>query len=402
MPPSRRKKTEAFKLILSAFLITFLACNDAAENPSIFDHLNPSPPELPHELFEYADIELPEHFTTYVPGPFPNSVTDIDNTPLDNPITDEGATLGRVLFYDTNLSRNGTISCASCHKQALGFSDDAQFSIGFNGDLTPRHSMNLVNARFYQRGRFFWDERATTLEEQVLEPFQDPIEMGLSLEELKEIIERLPYYDSLFIQAFGSDEIKEERISKAIAQFVRSIVSFESKYDQGRAQVERVLHPFPNFTESENRGKELFLKPVSLGGAGCIACHNTEAFTNANPGPFNNGLKLDSGQDKGAFETFPEDPQMIGAFKVPSLRDIALTAPYMHNGSLQSLEEVIDHYNNGIQAHPQLSAPLKDGEGKPIRLNLSPEDKSALIDFLHTLTDYKVLTDEKYSNPFMR
>lgn len=402
MRPFSLNISNPLQITFCLLLLVFSACKETSENPSVFDHLNISPPELPNELYNYENIQLPEHFTTYVPGPFPNSVTEIDNTPPDNPITDEGATLGRVLFYDTNLSRNGTISCASCHKQAIGFSDDAQFSNGFNGGLTPRHSMNLVNARFYQRGRFFWDDRAATLEEQVLEPFQDPIEMGLSLEELKQIIERLPYYDSLFIQAFGTDEVNDERISKAIAQFVRSIVSFESKYDQGRAQVQRVLHPFPNFTESENRGKELFLKPVSLGGAGCIACHNTEAFTNANPGPFNNGLTLDSGQDKGAFETFPENPQMIGAFKVPSLRDIALTAPYMHNGSLQSLEEVIDHYDSGILAHPQLSAPLKDSEGNTIRLNLSPEDKSALIDFLHTLTDYEVVSDEKYSNPFLR
>ena len=133
--------------------------------------------------------------------------------------------MGRVLFYDKKLSANGTIACASCHKQDKGFSDDAILSVGFDGGLTGRHSMTLINARFYQRGRFFWDERAATLEEQVLMPFEDPVEMGMTLEEVVQMVQEQPYYPVLFENAFGSQEITSDKIAKALAQFVRSIVS---------------------------------------------------------------------------------------------------------------------------------------------------------------------------------
>ncbi|NNC82338.1 MAG: cytochrome-c peroxidase, partial [Flavobacteriales bacterium] len=140
-------------------------------------------PELPEIPFNYSDISLPEHFfENDLIGSFQSSIDLINNTPEENPITDEGATLGRVLFYDVNLSQNKSISCASCHQQEHGFSDPAAFSSGFEGGLTGRHSMGLANAAYYGRGRFFWDERAATLEDQVLMPIQDPIEMGMQLD----------------------------------------------------------------------------------------------------------------------------------------------------------------------------------------------------------------------------
>jgi len=246
---------------------------------------------LPEEPFDYINISLPSHFTNNVPGqPLPTSVIGLDNTPNNNPITNEGATLGRVLFYDKNLSANGTISCASCHKQEKGFSDDAVLSVGFNGGHTRRHAMTLINSKYYARGRFFWDERASTLEEQVLEPFQDFVEMGMTLEQVVATVQEQDFYPVLFENAFGSRDIDAERISRALAQFVRSIVSYSSKYDDGRAVSNSPAVNFPNFTNEENLGKNLFFRSIPNGGGSCFGCHTTEASVSANPGPQNNGL----------------------------------------------------------------------------------------------------------------
>lgn len=357
-------------------------------------------PMLPHTPYNYSTINLPAHFTNDAPGPLPTSINGIDNTPNDNPITDHGATLGRVLFYDKALSANGTISCASCHQAANGFSDSATLSIGFDGGTTSRHSMTLINSRWYQRGRFFWDERAVSLEEQVLMPFQDSVEMGLNLQELDSIVSSHIYYPDLFANAFGDSTITTDRISKALAQFVRSIISFSSKYDTGRAQVAAPGANFPNFTTEENQGKQLFFRTIPNGGGACFACHTTEAFVSANPGPQNNGLDLVT-IDPGAGETFPNNPIFNARFKTSTLRNIELTAPYMHDGRFATLEEVIEHYNSGIQAHPTLSPALTDANGNPIRLNFSISQKSALLAFLKTLTDTTLATDIKFSDPFI-
>lgn len=170
----------AFATLL-LMLLTISSCSDTEQN----DPADESKLTLPEAPFDYARLDLPNHFTTDVPGQvLPTSINGTDNIPADNPITDNGATLGRVLLNDKSLSANSTISCASCHKQEQGFSDEAILSVGFDGGTTGRHSMTLNNARYYQRGRFFWDERAATLEEQVLMPFQDPVEMGMTLEQL--------------------------------------------------------------------------------------------------------------------------------------------------------------------------------------------------------------------------
>jgi len=356
--------------------------------------------DLPAIAYDYSNLNLPNHFTFNPPGaPLPGSVLGIDNTPADNPVTDEGATLGRVLFYDKKLSANGTISCASCHKQDKGFSDDAVFSVGFDKGLTSRHSMTLINARYYQRGRFFWDERAATLEEQVLMPFQDPVEMGMTIDRLISTVKAQPYYPELFQKAFGTLEVTEDKISRALAQFVRSIVSQSSKYDVGRAQVPGPQMNFPNFTPEENLGKNLFFRPIAAGGAGCFGCHTTEAFVSSAAGPHNNGLDERSTNDLGAGAVFP-GPQFVGRFKTSTLRDIEVTAPYMHDGRFKTLEEVVEHYNSGIKNHPTLAPALRDMNGNPVRLNLSPAQKSALVAFLKTLTDPSLATEAKWSNPF--
>lgn len=355
---------------------------------------------LPSEPFDYENLNLPSHFTTDVSGQaLPTSVNGIDNIPVNNPISNDGATLGRVLFYDKNLSLNGTVACASCHKQVKGFSDDVVLSLGFNGGTTVRHAMTLINARFYQRGRFFWDERAATLEEQVLMPFQDPVEMGLTLEEVIRKVEEKSYYPQLFNNAFGSPEITSDKISKALAQFVRSIVSYSSKYDVGRALSPSPGANFPNFTAEENLGKNIFFKTIPNGGGACFGCHTTEAFVSANPGPQNNGLDAFSTTDLGAGTVFP-NPIFVGRFKTSTLRNIELTAPYMHDGRFSTLEEVVEHYNSGIQNHPTLSPALGDVNGNPVRLNLTKAEKAALVAFLKTLTDSSVNTEVKWSNPF--
>ncbi len=368
---------------------------------------------LPAEHFNYADIELPTHYTT---NGFPTQLqfqyapTEVDNTPIDNPITDAGATLGRVLFYDKKLSANASISCASCHQAEHGFSDPNVLSEGFEGGLTRRHSMSIVNARFYAEGKFFWDERAETLEEQVLMPFQDEVEMGLTLTELLNIVNEQTYYPPLFEDAFGDETITTDRISKALAQFIRSLVSTTSKYDQARGEVESPMVDFPSFTSQENEGRRLFYLPQQLTNglnANCVACHASEAFIGPIPinpnGPTTfattNGLDANSTDDLGINEV-TENPNDIGKFKAPSLKNIAIRPPYMHDGRFATLEEVIDHYSSGIQNHPNLISPLVNSDGEVGQFDFTQEEKEALIAFLNTLTDHQMLTDEKYSNPF--
>lgn len=385
-------------ILVTTFLIVvfgIISCN----KDDVYEPTEESVLNLPETPFDYASLNLPSHFTTNAGGPLPTSVNGTDNTPANNAITNDGATLGRVLFYDKKLSINGTIACASCHKQDKGFSDDATLSLGFNGGTTGRHSMTLINARFYQRGRFFWDERATTLEEQVLMPFQDPVEMGMTLEQVVSKVQEQTYYPELFQKAFGSTEITSDKISKALAQFIRSIVSYSSKYDQGRAMVANPGANFPNFTTEENTGKNIFFQTIPNGGGACFGCHTTEAFISANPGPQNNGLDAASTTDLGAGAVF-NNPIFVGRFKTTSLRNIELTAPYMHDGRFATLEEVVEHYNSGIQAHPTLSPALTDTNGNPVRLNLTSSEKAALVAFLKTLTDNSVSTEIKWSNPF--
>jgi len=185
-----------------------------------------------------------------------------------------------------------------------------------------------------------------------------------------------------------------------LAQFVRSLVSFDSKYDQGRAQVSNRHDDFPNLSAAENLGKRLFSTPVPLGGGSCHGCHNTEAFLDGRANsPFNNGLDADSSADQGVFIN-TQNPADQGKFRTPSLRNIGVTAPYMHDGRLADLEAVIDHYNSGIQAHPNLSLPL-NFTGSPVRMNFSEAEKAGLVAFLKTLTDDQFLTDDKFSNPFI-
>jgi cytochrome c peroxidase len=343
--------------------------------------------------------DIPDHYRTgaALNGGVPlflEAAGEFNNTPDDNRTTDEGAALGRLLFWDTNLSQNGTIACASCHQPAFGFGDPNPLSIGFDGGETERHSMRLANARYYGNGRFFWDERADTLEDQVLMPFQDPVEMGMTLDEVVAAVEGNRRYRPYFAAAFGDEEVTEERIAKALAQFVRSMVSTTSRYDEGRAQVASPLEEFPNFTPMENRGKELFYLPPPLGGLACSFCHGTDAQIGFDPR--SNGLP---NADDGVGGV-TGDPVFVGTFKVPSLRNVAVGGPYMHDGRFETLEEVIDHYSEGVEFHPTLFPFLLDVNGGARPYGLTDLDKDRLLAFLNTLTDEAMLADPKFSDPW--
>lgn len=341
---------------------------------------------LPTTYFNYANIQLPNYFLD-------NQLQNEDNTPNNNPITDAGATLGRVLFYDKKLSANNTISCASCHIQENGFSDPNVLSIGFEGGLTGRNSMGLSNAKFYENGRFFWDERAETLEDQVLMPIQDQVEMGLTLDELVAKVSAEEYYRILFTRAFGDETVTTQRISFAMAQFIRAMVSYESKFDAGMAQVNNPQQNFPNFTASENLGKNLFFSNRTR----CNDCHDTNAMVG--DAPRNNGLDAVL-TDLGVGGVTGNNGDR-GEFKVGSLRNIELTAPYMHDGRFETLGDVIDHYDFGVVNSPDLDNRLRVQGGMVRRLNLNATERQGLIDFLLTLTDNNFITDEKYSDPFI-
>ncbi|MBL4616630.1 MAG: hypothetical protein JKY46_02960 [Robiginitomaculum sp.] len=355
-------------------------------------------PDLPVVDIDYVAIaeNLPAHFTqTVLMGPGQTTAIATDNTPASNPVTNAGATLGRVLFYDKRLSINDTVSCASCHGASVGFSDSDVLSVGFEGGLTGRHSMGLANARFYAPQAFFWDERAATLEDQVLMPIQDSVEMGMSLSTLVPKLQAVSFYPALFNAAFGDNTVTSDRISKALAQFVRSMVSSNSKFDQAYIAGTPTQPDFAGtFTAEERLGLALF-QPTP--GAGiqslmCSACHAT--VVQALDAAHNNGLDANTDSDQGAGN---------GMFKSPSLRNIAIRPPFMHDGRFSTLEEVVEFYNSGIQDHPNLAPRLRDGQtGLPRRFNLSSAEKAALAAFLKTLTDESFLSDARYSDPFKK
>ena len=340
-------------------------------------------PILPSGLYSYsdADVALPPQFNGPGPG---GAVLITDNTPVANRTTNAGATLGRVLFYDVRLSANDRVACGSCHLQAFAFGDTARLSRGFKGGFTKRHAMALANARFYQRGRFFWDERAATLEAQVLMPIQDTVEMGMTLANLVAKVGATSYYPPLFQAAFGTPQVTSDRISNALAQFVRSIESYQSKFDQAFTGLRPGGPDFTGvLTPDEALGQELF-----VGAGRCAQCHATNAQVSDDV--HNNGLDAVIA-DTGAGG---------GRFKAPSLRNVGVRAPYMHDGRFTTLAQVVEHYNSGIQGSPNLDRRLRGPNGAPQRLNLTAQQKSALVAYLNTLTDNSLLTAAKFSNPF--
>ncbi len=285
---------------------------------------------------------------------------------------DKEAALGRILYYDTRLSYNDALSCGSCHQQAKAFCDNEQFSQGLYSKSTDRNSISLANVAYHPSS--FWNGMSGSLSNHILQPVSNHIEMGMrSSEELVERLNKIDAYQELFEEVYGN-EATVSNVTNSLASFVSSLISYDSKYDKGK-EIE-----FANFSLSEKRGMELF-----FGKAKCQSCHRDGHFTAQWRRSTNIGLDLEYA-DQGAGN---------GRFKVPTLRNVELSAPYMHDGRFASLEEVVEHYSTGIRDHEFLDWELRGGP-----LDLEEEEKEDLVSFLKTLTDYTMLNDPKFSNPF--
>ncbi len=388
-----------------AAIALFTACSDNGTNeivdqgkPRLTEKYDYKNLKLPAGLNKASDVfgnggiivDLPNGGGIFNNGnPFP-----MDQTVNFVNITDEGAALGRVLFYDKKLSLNNKIACASCHHQDKAFSDGQALSAGFEGRITSRNSMAINNP--ITQNNLFWDSRSQSIQDLSLRPVQNHIEMGMEdMEYLVEKLSKEDYYQPLFKEAFGSNEITSNKVSDAISQFLGSITTSDSKFDL-------VTRSSASFNELENLGMKTFFSEK----AKCSTCHSGSNFSapdgvfdpygggssaGSNPrGTANIGLDLIE-KDKG---------KENGQFKIPSLRNIALTAPYMHDGRFKTLDEVMNHYTHGIKANKNLDPKFKDNNGNPSGINLNEIEKKAIIAFLNTLTDDKFIKDPKYSDPF--
>lgn len=352
------------KLKISALLFTsmfvFQYCSKKS-NSAIEAITTTNTPILPATSYNYI-VSFPAHLQT--------ALAETDNTPANNPITNDGATLGRVLFYDKQLSKNNTVSCGSCHKQEFAFDDNVALSKGFEGNLSTRNSMAILNIRFYKGGKMFWDERAISPEKQALQPIQNHLEMGLTLTELETKVKALTYYPSLFEKAFGSNQIDSVKIARALAQFERSIVTYQAKYD-------RVKQGTETFTPAEAAGEQLFL--TAGGPTTCASCHTPPMFITSTP---LQGFALRNDNDTGITGQ--------NRFKSGSLRNIAGRTKLFHNGSIENIQAMLSAGAPGsnLAPLPQHSVP--------------PQDVQNIIAFLNTLTDNTIGADAKFSNPFIK
>ncbi|HEX5037129.1 MAG TPA: cytochrome c peroxidase [bacterium] len=359
-----------------------------------------SPPvsvEKQREIFERLKNDDPR--APYVVA-VPPGAPEFPENPA-NPLTRAGVQLGRWLFYDPIISGDNTMSCSSCHVQALAFTDGKKFSPGIRGENVGKNTMELVNLAWSRR--LFWDGRAPTLEAQAVQPIQDLRELDQPMAGLIAELKSHPVYPKMFELAFGDPDVTEERIGRAIGQFVSSIVSFEAGLDE----IERVDIGLKKETEIDPHLRPLLLtkaprdtmNALSL----CASCHRG-IDRNGNAFGLYGGYRMSSnGLDRKpepGYAAVTKDPRDFGHFKAPTLRNIALTAPYMHDGRFATLEEVVDHYDHGVQDFPGLGSQLREKDGTVKRLKLSDETKKDVIRYLNLMTDRSLLTNEKYSNPF--
>jgi len=329
-----------------------------------------------------VDDNAPTPFEVNEPEQFPKMVI-----PADNPLTEEGVALGRRLFFDPILSKDSSLACASCHLPKGGFTDNQAVSTGVTGATGKRSAMALVNLGYNTNG-FFWDGRVATLEEQALVPVEDPVEMHESWQNVIGKLQQVPPYPGLFYDAFGTTEITKELVAKALAQFERTLVSVNAKYDQ-------VVRGEAVFTESEQRGFQIFMDdaPTLLPEGECGHCHISPLFTTNEY--HNNGIEKVADTDdfpdkgRGAVTGYLNDN---GKFRVPTLRNISATGPYMHDGRFATLEEVVEHYNSGGHHSENKSSNV-------LQLNLSEQDKADMIAFLKTLTDTTFLENPAFAKP---
>ncbi|MFZ1678122.1 MAG: cytochrome c peroxidase [Saprospiraceae bacterium] len=322
---------------------------------------------------------------------------------VDNNKANAIATLGRVLFYDKNLSSDNSVSCGSCHQQHLGFADDLSFSKGIENRSTARNTLSLGAFESFgdysqdPQTNLFWDGRVKTLHDQMIQTIRNPNEMGLEMSDVVAKIKDLDYYKILAQKAFFNENLNEELVLFALESFMTTINSHSSKFDITANQNPSgfTISPWTGFNEKENLGKSIFVD-------NCMTCHSqglNAIISNVFLRSANNGLDLVY-TDKGE-GTFNPAPEALAIFKIPGLRNIALTAPYMHDGRFATLEDVIDFYSTGIQDHANLNPLLKDTDGHPKKFNFSAAEKDALVQFLNTLTDNTMTNEVKWSDPFL-
>ena len=338
------------------------------------------------------------------------STLDLPATPFsyDSDPNGKVATVGRVLFYDTHLSVNNSVACGSCHKQSLAFSDNIAFSTGFENRLTKRNTPPIQNLAAALKSELFWDGRESFLKSMVMKPILNHIEMGIYTEKsLADKINSLTYYADLFKKAFGTTVADDDKIAESLSRFTSSIRSHDSKFET----MDLAGGEPSTLNELEKKGEALFMETYH-----CKSCHNlsdsrgystpidtstTTLTTNskASEAFVNIGLDLNYGDNGvGDLNKMPEDN---GKFKIPNLRNVALTAPYMHDGRFATLDQVLNHYSQNIKPHVNLDPRLKDISGKPKNFNIPKQDKEAIIAFLNTLTDFVLISDPKFSNPFV-
>lgn len=369
------------------------------ENPE-FDYVYYTPEEYKLISQSLNLPQLPESYT-------PELASHLTRFGLGvPPINSDRATLGRVLFYDKNLSSDQTVSCASCHRQEIGFADDRAVSLGVESRAGQRNSIALSSvanfAAYYGSDingpgaiPFFWDNRAGTASDQNMASMLNPLEMNMEPHEIEAAVKGAEYYKPLFKKAFGDEDISAQRISLAIAEFVNAMGSYQSRFDAGANATINGQFGFPNydvdfsnFSPSENRGKAIYM-------ANCASCHSAN-FGRPAKVFSNNGLDAVT-TDQGVGGITGVTSQR-GTFKVPTLRNIALSAPYMHDGRFPTLSAVVDHYSNGIQNHPNLGHELRTGS-QPVKMNFTAQQKEDLIAFLGTLTDDIFRQDQRFSDP---
>lgn len=344
---------------------------------------------IPTDDLVISGPSVPTAFTLEVPDYFPRPIRD-----ETNPLTEEGIALGRRLFYDRIMGRDSAFACADCHKQELAFTDGRGLAVGVGGLESPRSAMSIVNLAFNPNG-FNWDGRSPKLWEQAIHPVENILEMDEDWERVLLRIRRHPDYPTRFRAAFGvgrTSEITRELVVKAIAQFEHTIISGDSHFD-------RVVYQNTEFfTEEEQLGADslFFIEnvPVGVNHPGCGHCHNAPSFGD-------NLFKNNGIEDVASLDDFPDLGFGVvsgsrfdnGKFRTPTLRNIALTAPYMHDGRFATLEEVLDHYASGGHG-------VENEDPNITGFTMTDRQKAALLAFLRTLTDETLLTDERYANPF--
>ncbi len=324
-----------------------------------------------------ANITIPATFSQLLPAP---------EIPANNPLTDEGIALGRQLFFEKKLSADNTLACAGCHKPNEGFSDQQRFSVGIDGIEGFRNSMPLVNFAWNTKNKFNWDGSANSLEEQVLEPVVNEIEMHNTWPNAVATLQTDGNYPNAFEEAFGTSTISKELVAKALSQFIRTIVSGNSKFDK-HLLGEATLTPL------EAEGLAVFLDEER---GDCFHCHGSPSNPLWTDNDFhNNGLDEDF-TDLGLGD-ITGDPTQFGLFKSPSLRNLAYTAPYMHDGRFATLDEVINHYSEGLVFSSTIDPLMKTVAQGGVML--SDADKAALKAFLLSLSDPSLATNTAYQNP---